>query len=90
MHYISSLMIGVFAETWCLGQIDLIVIHKTFQDMLEVFGIAWHIQGHGNHSYQMMDLRLFVLFGLGFKTRIDSVPLISYKPQLGSHSKVSY
>lgn len=50
MHYISCLVIRVLAETRCLSQIDLIVIHKALQDMLEVFGVTRYVESHGNHS----------------------------------------
>ena len=35
-------------------EIQLIVIGKTFENVLEIFGITWHIQSNSNSSNQMV------------------------------------
>lgn len=53
-----AVVMGEFAH---LGQIYLVVVLETVEDVLEVLCVAWYVKGYGYHCDQMVDLGLLEL-----------------------------
>lgn len=43
MNQITPLILLLLAETASLSQVDLVVVHKAFKNVLKVFGVAGNI-----------------------------------------------